>query len=36
MYFHDGLPPCGVGVDVIFLGLLNDNEIQYIPRDMEI
>ena len=34
MYFPDGLPACGVGVDVIFLGLLNDNEIQYIPRDM--
>ena len=33
MYFPDGLPRCAVGVEVLFLGLL-DEEIQRIPRDM--
>jgi hypothetical protein len=34
MYFPDGLPPCAVGVEVIFLGLLDeDSDLQRIPRD---
>jgi hypothetical protein len=33
MYFPDGLPRCTVGVEVVFLGLL-DEEVQKIPHDM--
>lgn len=34
MYFPDGLPRCSVGVEVIFLGLVDEGaELQRIPRD---